>query len=57
MLKTSYKVTSVEEEDKCELVVVAENYSDAVEKLEAMADFEYLFGAGFNIVPAGDVLV
>lgn len=54
MKKKYYQVVTIS--GMSEQLVVADNYVDAVEKLMAMEDFEYLFGEGFQIRLKGEIL-
>lgn len=55
-MKKYYKVTSIND-GIGEALVVADDYATAVVKLMGMEDFDYLFGDGFKIVYAGEILV
>ena len=54
MKKKYYQVLTID--GMTEQLVVADNYTDAVEKLMAMEDFDYLFGEGFQIRLKGEIL-
>ena len=54
MKKKYYQVVRIN--GMSEQLVVADNYKDAVEKLMAMEDFDYLFGEGFQISLMGEIL-
>lgn len=54
MKKKYYQVVTLD--GTTEQLVVADNYKDAVEKLMAMEDFDYLFAEGFQIRLKGEIL-
>lgn len=59
-MKKYYKLTrciNEVEEEETSLLVVADDYADAVKKAMAMEDFDYLFGEGFKINCAGEILI
>ena len=55
MKKKYYQVVTIN--GMTEQLVVANNYKDAIGKLMAMEDFDYLFGEGFQIRLKGEILV
>lgn len=57
IMKKYYKLTRCINEEDSELLVVADDYADAVKKAMALEDFDYLFGEGFKIVCAGEILI
>ena len=54
-MKKYYKATSLH--DSIELLIVATDYANAVEKLMGMDDFDYIFGEGFKIQYIGEIIV
>lgn len=58
-MKKYYKITRCinEVEEDTNLLVVADDYADAVKKAMAIGDFDYLFGEGFKIACAGEILI
>lgn len=58
-MKKYYKLTRCinEVEEEAQLLVVADDYADAVKKAMALEDFDYLFGEGFKIICAGEILI
>ena len=58
-MKKFYKLTRCinEGEEEMDLLVVANDYADAVTKAMALGDFDYLFGEGFKIVYMGEILL
>lgn len=54
MKKKYYQVLTID--GTTEQLVVADNYADAVKKLMAMEDFDYLFCEGFQIRLKGEIL-
>ena len=54
MKKKYYQVVTID--GTREQLVADDNYTDAVEKLMGMEDFDYLFGEGFQIRLKGEIL-
>ena len=55
-MKKYYKLTSLNEEEQMEWLVVATDYADAINKAVGLVNFDYLFGEGFKIIYAGEIV-